>query len=57
MIFGAKSKQTFSEKEQKQLIRTSVAIVDDQGRTLSALNDDRTFEGPTIKFDLRYASI
>lgn len=47
---------TLSDKEEKRLIKIGVAVFDDQGRRLTALNGDGKIEGNTLVFDRRYAS-
>lgn len=47
---------TLTEKEEKRLIKIGVAVFDDQGRRLTALNGDGIIEGNALIFDRRYAS-
>ncbi|WP_150275022.1 DUF4179 domain-containing protein [Paenibacillus tepidiphilus] len=48
--------ETLTLKEEQRLIRIGVAIFDDQGRRLTALNGDGIIEGNRLTFDRRYAS-
>lgn len=50
------NKAELTEKEQKELRHISVAVFDDQGRQLPALNGEGVYEGNTLIFDRRYAS-
>ncbi|RUS45667.1 DUF4179 domain-containing protein [Cohnella sp. AR92] len=47
---------TLTSKEERRLIKIGVAVYDDQGRRLTALNGDGVIEGNRLIFDRRYAS-
>lgn len=47
---------TLTRDEEKRLIKIGVAVFDDQGRRLPALNGDGSFDGNRLNFDHRYAS-
>jgi hypothetical protein len=49
-------KLVLNKKESKKLGSISVAVFDDQGHQLPALNGEGTYEGTTLSFDSRYAS-
>lgn len=43
-------------KQERRLIRVGIAVFDDQGRRLAALNGEGTVEGNKIVYDRRFAS-
>lgn len=47
---------TLTRKEERRLIKIGIAVFDDQGRRLNALNGDGVIEGNRLVFDRRYAS-
>lgn len=47
---------TLSRKEERRLVKIGIAVFDDQGRRLTALNGDGMIEGNRLIFDRRYAS-
>ncbi|MBD0381912.1 DUF4179 domain-containing protein [Paenibacillus sedimenti] len=48
--------ETLTHKEENRLIKIGIAVFDDQGRRLPALNGDGIIEGNRLIFDRRYAS-
>ncbi len=50
---GAK---TLTEAQERRLIKVGIAVYDDQGRRLPALNGDGVIQGNRLVFDRRYAT-
>lgn len=48
--------ESLTSKQEKRLIKLGVAVFDDQGRQLTALNGEGVLEGNELIFDRRYAS-